>query len=184
MKNFKIIENYDEFKKYYKEIHEYANESDFKYFYKKRILFLTNDGYILELENDPSISKTLWYDDETPAPGKTEQYFINYNIGLNLPYRNIDNYLEEKEKLEKTGGASGKYDYTGIYFDSPYTNSKRIGFDFLDEKKYFIRYMTKEEQNELIEIIRDLQNKYIERLKKYWKRYSKNICISGYWANR
>lgn len=192
MKNFKIIGDYEEFKKYFMEANDYIKrenaeqqEKDCKYFYKKRILLITNDGYILELENDPSINKTLWYDDETPTPEKTEQYFLNYNINLNLPYRNITEYLQEKERLLKTGGASGKYDYNGIYFTNPYASQKRIGFDYLYEKdKYFVRYMTEEEQNELIEIIKQLQNSYIERLKKYYKRYSKNICISGYWANR
>lgn len=192
MKNFRIIENYEEFKKYFIEINFYLQrrtpeeqEKDCKYFYKKRILLITKDGYILELENDASISRILWYDDETPTPEKTEQYFLNYNINLNLPYRNINKYLEEKERLLKTGGASSLYDYDGIYFTNPYTNQKRIGFDFLYEKdKYFVRYMTKEEQSELLEIIKELQNKYIERLKKYYKRYSQNIHVSGYWVNR
>ena len=191
MKNFRIIENYEEFKKYFMEANDYLKnetqeeqEKTCKYFYKKRILLISKNGYILELENDQSINKTLWYDDETPTPEKTEQYFLNYNINLNLPYRNINNYLEEKERLQKTGGASGKYDYNGFYFDNPYTSKKRISFDFLDDKKYFVRYMTEEEQTELLQIIKELQNKYVERLKKYYKRYSKNIHISGYWANR
>lgn len=192
MKIFKVIENYEEFKKYFMEANDYIKrespeqqEKTCKYFYKKRILILTKDRYILELENDPSINKTLWYDDEQETPAKTEQYFLNYNISLNLPYRNINEYLKEKERLKKTGGASGKYDYNGIYFTNPYTSKKRIDFDFLYEKdKYFIRYLTKEEQTELLQIIKDLQNKYIERLKKYYKRYSNNICVSGYWVNR
>ncbi len=191
IKEFKIIDTYEEFKKYYTLTRDYMQrespeqqEKDCKYFYKKVILLITKDGYILELENNPSISKTLWYDDETPTPTKTEQYFLNYNINLNLPYRNINEYLKEKYKLEKTGEATGLYDYNGLYFTNNYTNKKRIGFDYLDDKKEFVRYMTKEEQNELIAIIKYLQAKYIERLKKYYKRYSKNICVSGYWANR
>lgn len=191
LKEFKIIDNYEEFKKYFTLIRDYIQrecpekqEKDCKYFYKQYLLLITKDGYILELDNNLSISKTLWYDDETPTPDKTEQYFLNYNININLPYRNINEYLEEKHRLEITGEASGIYDYNGLYFTSNYTNKKRIGFDYLEDKKEFTRYMTKEEQNELIEIIKGLQNKYIERLKKYYKRYSKNICVSGYWANR
>lgn len=192
IKEFKIIDNYEEFKKYFTLTRDYIQkespekqEKDCKYFYKQYLLLITKDGYILELDSNPSISKTLWYDDETPTPDKTEQYFLNYNININLPYRNINEYLEEKHRLETTGGATGLYDYNGIYFTYTYTNKKRIGFNYLSDKdKYFVRYMTKEEQNELIEIIKDLQNKYIERLKKYYKRYSKNICVSGYWANR
>ena len=109
---------------------------------------------------------------------------MNYNININLPYRNIDKYFEEKERLQKNGCASGAYDYDGIYFTSNYTNQKRVGFDFLSDKKYFVRYLTPEEEKDLIEIIKDLQKKYIDRLKKYYKRYSKNIHVSGYWVNR
>lgn len=191
IKEFKVIDNYEEFKNLFKATHDYIQkespeqqEKDCKYFYKQYLLLITKDGYILELDNNPSISKTLWYDDETPTPAKTEQYFLNYNISINLPYRNINEYLEEKNRLETTGGATGLYDYNGLYFTSNYTNKKRIGFDYLNDKRDFVRYMTKEEQNELIEIIKDLQNKYIERLKKYYKRYSKSIHVSGYWANR
>ena len=191
IKEFKIIDNYEEFKKYFIESHEYMQreteeqqEKTCKYFYKQYVLLITKDGYILELDSNSSISKTLWYDDETPTPDKTETYFLNYNINLNLPYRNIKEYLEEKNRLETTGGASGLYDYDGLYFTSNYTNKKRIGFDYLNDKRGFVRYMTSEEQNELFKIIKNLQNKYIERLKKYYKRYSKNIHVSGYWANR
>ena len=105
IKEFKIIDTYEEFKKYYTLTRDYMQrespeqqEKDCKYFYKKVILLITKDGYILELENNPSISKTLWYDDETPTPTKTEQYFLNYNINLNLPYRNINEYLKEKDR--------------------------------------------------------------------------------------
>lgn len=191
IKEFKIIDNYEDFRNLFKATHDYIQreneeqqEKTCKYFYKQYLLLITKDGYILELDNNPSISKTLWYDDETPTPDKTETYFLNYNININLPYRNINEYLEEKHRLETTGGASGLYDYNGLYFTNNYTNKLRVDFDFLEDKKEFTRYMTKEEQNELIEIIKDLQNKYIERLKKYYKRYSKNICVSGYWANR
>lgn len=191
IKEFKIINTYEEFKKHFIDTREYlqresteSQEKSCKYFYKKVILLITKDGYILELDNNPSINKTLWYDDETPTPAKTEQYFLNYNISINLPYKNIKAYLEEKEKIQKNGCATGSYDYNGIYLTSGYTNPKRVSLSVLTDKRYFVRYMTLEEQNELIEIIKDLQNKYIERLKKYYKRYSKNICISGYWANR
>ncbi len=191
IKNFNIIETYEDFKKCFLATHDYAQkespesqEKTCKYFYKKILFLTTVDGYVLELDNDPSISKTLYYDDETPTPEKTEQYFLNYNININLPYRNIDKYLEEKERLQKNGCASGAYDYDGIYFTGNYTNQKRVDFDFLDDKKTFVRYLTPEEEKELIEIIKDLQKKYIDRLKKYYKRYAGNIHISGYWVNR
>ena len=190
VKNFKIIDNYEEFKKYYILSRDYVQkqspeqqEKTCKYFYKKIILLITKDGYILELENNPSINKTLWYDDERPEPKKTKQYFINYNI-YNMPYYSINAYLEEKERLQKTGGASGRYDYNGIYLTNYYTNKKLVGFEFYDDKRYFLRYLDKEEEKELLQIIKDLQDKYLERLERYYKRYADKIHCSGYWVNR
>ena len=190
MKNFKIIDNYEEFKKYYILSRDYIQretaeeqEKTCKYFYKKVILLITKDGYILELENNPSINKTLWYDDEQPVPEKTKQYFINYNM-RNMPYYSINAYLEEKERLQKTGGASGRYDYNGIYLTNYYTNKKLVGFEFYDDKRYFVRYLDEEEQKELLQIIKNLQNKYLERLERYYKRYADKIHCSGYWVNR
>lgn len=191
MKNFKIVDNYEEFKKYYILSRDYVQkqspeqqEKTCKYFYKKVVLLITKDGYILELENNPSINKTLWYDDEQETPATTKQYFINYNIQINLPYRWLNEYLKEKEHLQKFGSASGAYDYNGIYLENCYTNKKLVGFNVADDKRYFVRYLDEEEQKELLQIIKDLQNKYIERLEKYYKRYADKIHCSGYWVNR
>ncbi len=191
MKNFNIIETYEDFKKCFLATHDYAQKESpenqdktCKYFYKKILFLTTTDGYILELDNTPNINKTLWYDDETPTPEKTENYFLNYNISTNLPYRSLNKYLEEKERFQKNGCASGAYDYKGIYFTNEYINKKRVGFDFTDDKRYFKRYLTPEEEQELINFIKDLQVKYIDRLKKYYKRFANNIHVSGYWANR
>lgn len=44
--------------------------------------------------------------------------------------------------------------------------------------------MTNEEIQEYNKICDEFMNNYIERLKKYFKKYNKNICCVGYWANR
>lgn len=191
MKNFKLIDNYDDFKKNFILTRDYVGrqtpekqEQTCKYFYKKVILLITKDNYILELENDPTIKTTIWYDDEQEAPKLTEEYFINYNK-TNLPYRGINDYLEQKECLKTNGFAIGGYDYKGFYFTSPFTNDDiRVNFDFRDDKRNFKRYLDDEEQEELLQIIKDLQDKFITRLKRYYKRYSNKIHVSGYWVNR
>ena len=149
--------------------------------------YKTNDGLIIELEKVKKITidKTIWYDDETEAPNLTEKLFINYNMS-NDPSRNLSNYLEEAESLRANGCADGKYDYQGIYFVEHYTNNSNIvSCNWFDDKdKYFKRYLTKEEQQDFIKLMKDRKNQYIERLKTYYKRYNKHINVYGYWANR
>lgn len=163
------------------------SESMQDYLIDKYDFYKTKDGLIIELEkvNKITIDKTIWYDDETEAPEKTETFFINYNMS-NEPSRSLSNYLEEAERLKTNGCASGRYDYQGIYFVEHYTkNSEVVSCNWFDEKdKHFKRYLTNEEQQEFIELMEDRKQQYIERLKTYFKRYNKHIHVSGYWANR
>ena len=149
--------------------------------------YKTNDGLIIELEkvNKISIDKTMWYDDETEGPEATENNFIIYNRS-NMPGRNLQAYLEEKENLQKNGCASGRYDYKGIYFQN-IRNDKNymVGCSWFDDKDYFVRYLTEEEQKDFIQLQQEREEKYIERLKKYYKRYGqKYVRTEGYWVNR
>lgn len=158
-----------------------------KYLIETYDFYKTNDGLIIELQkvNKLAIDKTIWYDDETEAPEATENFFINYNMS-NEPSRNLSNYLEEAERLRTNGCATGRYDYQGIYFVEHYTkNNKIVSCNWFDDKdKYFKRYLTEEEQQDYINLMEDRKNQYIERLRRYYKRYGKNINVCGYWANR
>lgn len=184
MNNFKLLTN-EEALEVAKTIWSSPKMQD--YLIKKYDFYKTNDGLIIELEkvNKISIDKTIYYDDETEAPKITENNFIIYNKS-NMPARSLENYLEEKERLLNNGCATGKYDYNGIYFKLNYINNDKIVcFDWFDEKdKYFKRYLTEDEQKEYIELMKNRQNEYINRLKKYFKRYGKHITTHGYWANR
>ena len=148
---------------------------------------ITKEGYYIELEkiSKYGIEKTMWYDDEGEAPEKSEANFIYYNMKNKNPMRNIEAYLEEKERLEKNGCATGMYDYNGFYIET-YKEGKRAYINFYDDttgKK--IRYLSKEEEKEYIKIMKYYKEKYLERLKKYWKRYGKeHVSVNGYWANR
>lgn len=150
--------------------------------------YKTQDGLIIELEkvNKISITKTLWYDDEQEDPGNSEANFLIYNRS-NTPGRSLEAYLEEKENLNKNGCASGRYDYKGIYFVAHYYNNDDIvSCGWVDEKdKYFKRYLTLEEQEDFIKLTEERKQQYIERLKKYYKRYGqKYVRTEGYWVNR
>lgn len=163
-------------------------ESMQKFLIDKFDFYKTSDGLIIELEkiNKITIDKTIWYDDETEAPEATENYFIIYNK-KNFPSRSLENYLEEANRLKNNGCASGRYDYQGIYFNKNYnSNGNIVNCNWFDEKddKLFKRYLTATEQQEYIELMNERKEQYIERLRRYYKRYSKNISVEGYWANR
>lgn len=157
-----------------------------EYIKKSYDFIITKEGFYIELEkiNKISISKTMWYDDETEGPEENETNFILYNMRLNDPAKHITAYLEEKERLYTMGSASGRYDYNGFYIET-YKEGKRTYINFYDDTSgEKIRYLTEEEQEDYVRIIKDRKEKYIERLKKYFKRYGQHVHASGYWVNR
>lgn len=162
-------------------------ESMQKYLVENYDFYETKDGLIIELEKVKKISidKTLYYNDLYDAPTINEQNFINYNMS-NDPGRNLDDYLEEKERLQTQGCATGRYDYNGIYFRSIRTDhSEIVAANWFDDKdQYFQRYLTQEEEQDYIQLTKERQEQYLERLKKYYKRYGKHITTYGYWADR
>ena len=155
-----------------------------KYIIDTYEFYKTKDGLILELEKVKKISidKTMYYDDEMEAPEITEKNFIIYNR-YNIPGRSLEEYLQEKENLKTRGFASGRYDYNGMYFLDYGNVQAGIGWAY-DKDKYFKRYLTPEEEKDYIELMETRKNQYIERLKKYFKRYGKHVTTYGYWANR
>ena len=76
-----------------------------------------------------------------------------------------------------------------LLLDKKQSIDKDLWYDDETEKPekteaFFVRYLTEEETNEILEIQKELTEKYIKRLKNYWKRYNQNIWVRGYWANR
>lgn len=160
-----------------------------KYIVNTYDFYKTQDGFIIELQktNKIAIDKTMWYDDETDGPDVNEKNFINYN-NSNMPGRNLDAYLQEKENLKINGCASGRYDYNGIYFVGiNYKQDYLVNcdwFDYDNNKRDFKRYLTIEEQEDFIKLTEERKQQYIERLKKYFKRYGQHVHARGYWVNR
>lgn len=183
----KRIEKYEEFKKIWMlYVNERATEKDCEYYFKNQLMLMTADGLVLLLDKKQSIDKDLWYDDETEKPEKTEAFFIKYNLDLKEPLSYLTAWKEAKEDFEKRKCGSGRWDYNGLFFTNCYSNSKtRVCVSGAEiDKPFFVRYLTEEETKELLEIQNELTEKYIKRLKNYWKKYNQNIWIRGYWANR
>lgn len=158
---------------------------------KTEDFYILNDGLVLELEkvNKISIDSHFWFDDEKPIPENSEALFLNENIKFHLPERNYNNYWEQWESLQSGKGATGLYDYNGIQLRLNYSNNNIIVYACYQamrecDRAYFKRYMTSLEVHDFNEIVKARQEAYIERLKKYYKRYGSKVRCSGYWVNR
>ena len=150
---------------------------------KKHFEEILNDYLVLETSDNlyiilniskPSINKILWFDDEQPIPEKTEELFIKENMMLN-------------------GSKFTRYneDIKNAYLYNPYNgtnnNLTTVACSYKADKMSnltFIRDLTADEKIFIKSIIDILIDEYIERLKRYYKRYNKNIHCLGYWVNR
>lgn len=152
-----------------------------KFFVDTYDFYKTKDNLILEIEKvkKKPIYKTVYYDD---TQKNLENNFIYCNR-YNFPNHWLENYLKEKENFLKTGCDNGQYSCKGIFFVE--RNNYCVGYTLFCynnyNERYFIRYLTKEEEKELIELIGNRNNEYLERLKKYYKKYNKYITIYGYY---
>lgn len=150
-----------------------------EYIASKNDYYKTNDGLVIEIEksNKLSIEKEFWYDDETDAPAINFENFLAHNNTVFAMYE----HLCEKSKKE----------YEHFYFAQNYSGSNKVVNvqvfdDWAEEfrKQYNIREMTENEKEEYLLILKERNDQYLERLKKYFKRYGDKITTHGYWANR
>lgn len=145
---------------------------------KKHYFFKTQDNFIIAIENEKykSISKDLWFDDELPIPEKTKELFIRYNMNL---------HSTDTDFIK---------DSTTIFIQNYYKKFENVvavkaiqsisTLEFEKSQDYYKRELTEQEKQEYIKIIKTINLKYIERLNKYFNKYSKNIYCRGYWVNR
>lgn len=144
---------------------------------KKYDFYKTEDNLILEIEkaNTLSITKALYYDDETVVPKVNFENFCNHNKC------NCDmiDCLTENIKTDKK-----------LYFCEQTKNLVSIigltDWDCLNgaKNRYFvIRELTADEQSDILQLYKDQKLQYLTRLEKYFKKYSNKIYTCGYWAN-
>lgn len=190
---FHLITDFEEFKKVFSTFNKWiTKEKDFEYFFKKYLLIQTKDGYILELDElkHPEIENCMYYDDETPAPSTEFASFKHYNMQYKI-WQHIEKYFDELNNLKTNGCASGFYDYKGFWIACYDNETRRSNWEMYDRQcqhtnreNYFARYLTEEEQTDLLKVYEFYKQKYIDRLEKYYKRYGQHIHTWGYWANR
>ena len=150
-----------------------------EYIASRNDCYKTNDGLVIEIEksNKLSIERELWYDDETDAPAIIFENFLHYNDGVFSRYE----HLCEKAKKQ----------YEHFYFAQQYTNSNKfvnvlVFDDWAEEfrKQFNIRELTDGEKADYLAVLKERNDQYLERLKKYFKRYGDKITTHGYWRDR
>ena len=145
----------------------------------------------------PSIESTLWYDDEGESPlsddpSKRFDGFAAYNMRYNFNDFNSKKWQREMTYWKEHGCCSAAaLEHPVITLDEArdgrYRDTRPKFFDYrhfgeTDEEPQHV--MTDEELKELLAIIAELEERYMKRLRTYWKRYSDHVYAMGYWANR
>ena len=158
------------------------SERMIKYYLETYYFYTLKDGLIIKLRKKPSIDKTLWFDDEYEIPKLTEELFIKYNEknvdGEYMEFEKNDSikaFLIKNRYNDNKGVAIQRFQYLTDYDDQ---------LRWAKNKNYFVRFIENEEIEEYNKICHELKDEYIERLKKYFKRYQKHIYCRGYWVNR
>lgn len=152
----------------------------------------------------PSITSTVYYDDETPNPMRggedtRKAFWESYNMRFNFDDFRVEEWLECERQLRECGSCSGQHiaepyllvgkDYSGsedviIRFMASYDTKKYDQERLVRQAGYEKRVLSEDERNALIDCVAQLKRKYEQRLCTYWKKYSDKVHASGYWRNR
>lgn len=109
------------------------------------------------------ISRDLWFRDDNEIPEKSEELFINYNLG--------DYSMEHKKYIMRTG-------YLIYISDINYISCIKNGIDEV------IRPLRDDEKEVIEAALNERKAKFIKRLKTYWKKYNNKVYVCSYWADR
>ena len=184
-----VIKDYKTFSELFLKTHKWlenvSEEKREKYLsddFKSYLMIKTDDDYVIMLYRKPTIDSDLWYDDETPTPDVTLDYFKDYNK-MNFKY-DYTEYLNNKERFKTDGMCCNFYSKNLLLIGEKnmlcginYNNSER-------DNRYFIRELTEDEEQQYLKICDDLKDEYNTRLEKYFNKYRRCIHARGYWVNR
>jgi hypothetical protein len=124
-------------------------------------------------DKSPSITKTLWFDDEQDIPDRNEEMFVASNMRLNAP------------KPMKLESLHGRTLHIITQYSGDRTEGKLCSLTYCDSTEYEeAQEVTEELLKEINAVRADLLTKYEKRLRSYYKKYSDKIYFAGYWVNR
>lgn len=162
------------------------NFSSWKGWENKHDVIMLENGYLIIIDK-PSIHSTMYYDDEYEAPSTKIDSFINYNLFRSY-FDTFNKWIKDNEDYKKIGCCSGRLMHKVAiskcfqYTFSPKVHWYALYVDFDNQDMYEL--LSDEENEQFINIMYELKEAYIKRLKTYYKRYQNKISTYGYWANR
>lgn len=138
----------------------------------------SGDTFINVGGSKPGIDRDMWYDDETDGPDASKfSAFRNYNLRINAPTTLRQRYGDTLGHSRVvvlapnyTRGSSLLLSVGTQYHDEPLRDGARLATDA--------------ELAEIEKALAATRKDYEKRLTIYWKRYSKKVHASGYYANR
>lgn len=133
------------------------------------------DKFIEVCNSKPTVTKTLYYNDEYEAPEVNFEMFLLYNE-KNMP-------TEYKIEGRTWGGNIENLTIIPQYHGDK-TNFRLCGLNYGKVADLEGIEVSLELFGAINEAIREVQEDFKKRLKAYWNRYSDNITACGYWANR
>lgn len=160
---------------------------------KQNTYVMFNDDYVIEFER-PEIKSTMYYDDELDTPSKAIESWKKYNFTYCFENkdRGITRWIKQETSSKEKGCCAGNH--TKMYLSCYHNDESHAtlctclepyGYNcYAHQQRNFVRYLTEEEQNEILEVFEILRSQYEKRLATYFKRYSNKITTCGYYANR
>ena len=129
---------------------------------KDEIVLEYDDGkYAILSCPQEHIQRDLWFRDDNEIPSKSEELFINYNLG--------DYSMEHKKYIMKDN-------------DFVYISDRTC---YIRPDAYEIIRPLRDDEKKVIEAaLNERKAKFIKRLKTYWKKYSNKVYVQSYWADR
>ena len=134
-----------------------------------------DDRFVCVCELKPSITKTIWYDDETEGPEANYQNFLHENE------RNYPGHWELMHRYEDPL-------YIRVRFWNDKTDGRIATLEYIpkhhNENAELIRPVTPEDLEKINAAVEEVRQHYKKRLETYWKKYSNQVSSRGYWVNR
>jgi hypothetical protein len=136
------------------------------YCLKSSKYIVIDDMFVCVGKSKPTIQKTLWYDDTQKSPESNFDAFV---------YANRYNMPRELELIHRCDDLRYLPQYFGDC-ENLFSLTHNI-----DES---LRKVTPEELKIINAAINEVKADYQKRLETYYKKYSKNFSVSGYWVDR
>lgn len=152
------------------ELRSYWKKDDMvKHCMKNHKYIKIGEWFVNVCDAKPTITTTIWYDDETEGPENNKETFMRAN----------NRHTKELPTDRKYFIAKNWYRQTDQKL-AAVTSCKT----WEEPSTEVIRELTPEEMILVHQAVAEVNADFQKRLETYYKRYSNKISVSGYWVNR